>query len=117
MAGDFEWNFDSSGSRDSDDRKPEFNTIGVANARHRAERRSPPETKTSYPERRSASVGGPGGFRKQSSQRRGASALSYQQLLSSATITYQEIYGGSRMYRNYRPIYYIPNKFDAAIRY
>ena len=92
----------------SSDRKEEFNTIGVATARRQARDRSY-EKQSPPPKRRSASVG----VRREA---RPASSMSYLQLLSSATITYQEIYGGARLYRA-RPVYYVSNNYRSAIRY
>ena len=109
---DFEWNFDPPPSVNSHDRKEEFNTIEVAAARRKARER-PNEKQSSSSELRSASVGG---FRHIPRETRSASSMSYLQLLSSATITYQEIYGGSRLYRA-RPVYYVSNNYRAAIKY
>ena len=85
--------------------------MGVATARREARERSSHGESYSPPERRAASVGGP---RRSRRDTKPASAMSYLQLLSSSTITYQEIYGGSRFYRA-RAINYIPT-YSRAIR-
>ena len=90
--------------------------MGVATARREARERSSHEERYSPPERRAASVGGPSVYRRSRRDTKPASAMSYLQLLSSSTITYQEIYGGSRFYRA-RAINYIPTYSRATIRY
>ena len=90
--------------------------MGVSTARREARERSSHGKDYSPPERRAASVGGPSLFQRSHRETKPASAMSYLQLLSSSTITYQEIYGGSRFYRA-RALHYIPTYSRATIRY
>ena len=115
IAPEFEWNFDSPAPATISEKNDDFNTIGVATARRQARERTINDRQSSPPERRSASVGGPNAYRRSRYDTKPASAMSYLQLLSSSTITYQEIYGGARFFRA-RPIYYIPNGSRAAVR-
>ena len=115
IAPEFEWNFDSPAPTTISDKNEDFNTMGVATARRQARERTLNDRQSSPPERRSASVGGPNAYRRSRYDAKPASAMSYLQLLSSSTITYQEIYGGARFFRA-RPIYYIPNGSRAAVR-
>jgi hypothetical protein len=105
---EFEWNFESPAQSVNTERKEEFNTLAVASARREARERPSYEKAYSPPERRSASLGGPSVYRRSRRETKAASAMSYLQLLSSSTITYQEIYGGARFYRA-RAIHYMPS--------
>ena len=112
LATDVEWDFGTNETKSEGAKKADFNTVGVANARRQCqERDAPAEKKIS---RRSASVGGASVLHCPSGN--SAAKMSYQQLLSSATITYQEIYGGSRMYRS-RPTYYVAANYQSALKY
>ena len=98
-ASDFEWNFDTPAKSNNTERKEEFNTLAVSTARREARDRSSHGENYSPPDRRAASLEGPSMYRRSRRDTKPASAMSYLQLLSSSTITYQEIYGGSRFYR------------------